>query len=102
VFGGEVRRSTRRRLRGVLTRAGFDVTRLTYTNATLFPLILAVRSAQRLLGLATPEEAGTDVVVPPAPVNAVLKGLLGLEARALRVIDMPIGSSLLCVARRPG
>lgn len=102
VFGGEVRRSTRRRLRGVLTRAGLDVTRLTYTNATLFPLILAVRSAQRLLGLATPEEAGTDVVVPPAPVNAVLKGLLGLEARALRVIDMPIGSSLLCVARRPG
>ena len=102
VFGAEVRRSTRRRLREVLTRSGFQVTRLTYTNATLFPLILAVRSAQRLMGLATPEEAGTDVVVPAAPVNAVLKGLLGLEARALRVMNMPIGSSLLCVARRPG
>jgi SAM-dependent methyltransferase len=102
VFGAEVRRSTRRRLRGLLARAGFEVTRLTYSNASLFPLILAIRSAQRLMGLASPEEAGTDVVVPIKPINAILTMMLGLEARALRVTDMPIGSSLLCVARRPG
>jgi SAM-dependent methyltransferase len=102
VFGSEVRRSTRRRLRGVLSKAGFEVTRLTYSNASLFPLILVVRTAQRLMGLASPEEAGTDVVVPIAPVNAMLTALLRLEARALRVMDMPIGSSLLCVARKPG
>jgi SAM-dependent methyltransferase len=102
VFGSEVRRSTRRRLRRVLTGAGFEVARLTYTNASLFPLILAVRTGQRLMGLATPEEAGTDVVIPRQPINAVLSALLRLEARALRVVDMPIGSSLLCVARKPG
>jgi ubiquinone/menaquinone biosynthesis C-methylase UbiE len=101
VFGSEVRRSTRRRLRAVLTRAGFEVSRLSYTNASIFPLILAVRTGQRLMGLASPEEAGTDVVLPMAPVNALLSGLLRLEARALRVVDMPIGSSLLCVARKP-
>ena len=67
IFGSEVRRSTRRRLRFLLTRAGFTVTRLTYSNAILFPLMLAVRTGQRIMGLATPEEAGTDVVVPPAP-----------------------------------
>src|SRR5688572_22369290 len=39
VFGGEVRRSTRRRLRRVLASTGFDVERLTYTNASLFPLM---------------------------------------------------------------
>jgi ubiquinone/menaquinone biosynthesis C-methylase UbiE len=102
VFGAEVRRSTRRRLRAVLTRAGFEITRLTYSNASIFPLILAVRAGQRMMGLASPEEAGTDVVVPAAPVNALLGGLLRLEARALRVVDMPIGSSLLCVARKAG
>jgi len=102
VFGAEVRRSTRRRLRAVLTRAGFDVMRLTYSNAIIFPLILAVRTGQRMMGLASPEEAGTDVVVPMAPVNTLLSALLRLEARALRVVDMPIGSSLLCVARKPG
>ena len=100
VFGAEVRRSTRRRLRRLLTRAGFRVTRLTYSNATLFPLMLAIRTGQRLMGLATPEEAGTDVVLPPAPLNALLSLLLRIEARALRVVDMPIGSSLLCVARK--
>jgi SAM-dependent methyltransferase len=101
VFGAEVRRSTRRRLRRRLTAAGFDDIRLTYSNAILFPLMLAVRTGQRIMGLATPEEAGTDVVVPPAPINRLLSALLLAEARALRVVDMPIGSSLLCVARKP-
>jgi SAM-dependent methyltransferase len=101
LFGAEVRRSTRRRLRHVLTRAGFEITRLTYTNASLFPLILAIRLGQRFIGLATPEEAGTDVVVPISPINEILTMMLRLEARALRVVDMPIGSSLLCVATKP-
>jgi SAM-dependent methyltransferase len=100
VFGAEVRRSTRRRLRGLLSHAGFRVTRLTYSNAFLFPLMLVVRTGQRLVGLATPEEAGTDVVVPPALLNGLLSLLLRAEASALRVVDMPIGSSLLCVARK--
>ena len=100
VFGHEVRRSTRRRLRRVLSRAGFTVERLTYTNASLFPLMLAVRTAQRMTGLATPEEAGTDIVLPPRPLNALLATMLRCEARALRIMDMPIGSSLLAVARK--
>jgi SAM-dependent methyltransferase len=100
LFGAEVRRSTRRRLRRLLSEAGFRVTRLTYSNALLFPLMLAVRTGQRVMGLATPEEAGTDVVIPPAPLNSLLTLLLRIEARALRVVDMPIGSSLLCVARK--
>lgn len=101
VFGAEVRRSTRRRLRRILSAAGFEVVRLTYTNFTLFPLMLAVRTTQRVIGLATPEEAGSDIAVPAAPVNAALSALVWCEARALRVIDMPIGSSLLCAARKP-
>ena len=101
VFGGEVRRSTRRRLRRVLQNGGLDVARLTYTNFSLFPLMLAVRTAQRAMGLPTAEEAGTDIAVPAAPLNAALSGLLWLESRALRVVDMPAGSSLLCLARKP-
>lgn len=100
LFGAEVRRSTRRRLRRLLSQAGFEILRLTYTNFSLFPLMLAVRTAQRAIGLAAPEEAGTDLAVPIPPVNAVLSGLLWFEGRALRVVDMPIGSSLLCVARK--
>jgi SAM-dependent methyltransferase len=101
VFGSELRRSTRRRLRRLLSQYGFDVVRLTYTNFVLFPLMLVVRTGQRVMGLATPEEAGVDIAIPPAPLNETLAGLLRLEARALRRLDMPIGSSLLCVAQRP-
>jgi SAM-dependent methyltransferase len=100
VFGGEVRRSSRRRLRRVLSEGGFEILRLTYTNFTLFPLMLVVRTGQRLIGLAAPEDAGTDIAVPPAPVNAALSALLALEAGALRHVDMPVGSSLLCLARK--
>ena len=102
VFGGELRRSTRRRLRALLSRSGFEVQRLTYTNATLFPLMLVVRTAQRVMGLATPEESGTDVKMPLAPLNGLLSALLWCESHALRKTNMPIGSSLLCVARKPG
>jgi SAM-dependent methyltransferase len=101
VFGQEVRRSTRRRLRALLARAGFRIERLTYTNASLFPIMLVVRTAQRMAGLASPEEAGTDIALPPAPVNALLSTAVTLESMALRWMDMPIGSSLLCLARKP-
>ena len=100
VFAVEVRRSTRARLRATLERAGFRVERLTYTNFSLLPLMVPVRLSQRLMGLSTPEETGADIVVPPAPVNAVLSGLVAVEGAALRFVNMPLGSSLLALARK--
>jgi SAM-dependent methyltransferase len=101
VFGHEVRRSTRRRLRGILRHAGFTIERISYTNFSLFPLMLAVRTAQRVIGLASPEEADTDIAVPAAPLNAALTAALAVEARLLRTWNMPIGSSLLCLTKKP-
>jgi SAM-dependent methyltransferase len=100
VLGAELRRSTRRRLRRVLDEHGFDVVRLTYTNFTLLPIMLGVRTTQRVLGLTDEAKWAADLQVPARPLNAVLSGLLALEAQALRYVDMPIGSSLLCLARR--
>jgi ubiquinone/menaquinone biosynthesis C-methylase UbiE len=100
VVGGEVRRYTTNRLRWALETAGFRVVRLTYTNATLFPLILAVRLTERLTGRASQEHTA-NLTVPPGPVNHALTTMLGVEARLLRRLDMPIGSSVLCLARKP-
>jgi SAM-dependent methyltransferase len=102
VLSQEVRRYDRPRLRALLEQAGFRVERMTYTNATLFPLMLAVRTAQRTLGLAPIEEATAEITVPPAPVNALLSAALAAEAALARAIPMPFGSSLLCLARKPG
>jgi hypothetical protein len=98
----EVRRYTPGQLRRLVEGAGFQVERLTFVNASLFPLMLPVRLAQRARsGGAPPPPGEFDISVPPAPINAALTGLLWLETAALRGINMPIGSSILCRARKP-
>ena len=97
LLAGEIRRYTRGTLGARLTRAGFDVVRMTYTNATITPLVAGVRLAQRLTGH---EESSQEISTPPAPVNAALTALLAVEAAALRFVNMPFGSSLLALARK--
>jgi SAM-dependent methyltransferase len=101
VLGAEVRRYTAARLRRVLEREGFRIVRLTYTNAVLFPLVATVRVLQRLRGLPKIDETRGDFRVPPAPINALLSGALAVEALTVAAgINMPVGSSLLCLARK--
>jgi SAM-dependent methyltransferase len=99
VLALEQRRYTRRMLHARLEAAGLRAGVTTYTNATLLPIMLAVRLTQRALGLAEREvEATREITIPPAPLNRALTGLLGLEARVLRHVTLPFGSSLLCLA----
>jgi SAM-dependent methyltransferase len=99
VLGGEVRRYSRPELRAAVERTGFEVRRLTYTNFTLLPLVAGVRFAQRLAGH---RESDVEMTIPSAPINAVLSGALAVESLALRVVNMPLGSSLLALAKKPG
>ena len=102
VLSREVRRYNRADLRSRLERAGFQIERLTYTNATLFPPLAIARLVQRRRGLRAESEAGAEIAVPPAPINAIMTGVMRLEALWLRMFDAPFGSSLLCLARKPG
>jgi SAM-dependent methyltransferase len=101
VLSREVRRYSRATLGRLLTGAGFQVVRLTYTNASLFLPMVAVRAAQRIRGLSPEDHAQKDITVPPAPVNALLTAVLRAESWWLRAFDCPFGSSLLCLARKP-
>ena len=101
VLAEEVRRYSKPLVRQALTRAGLVAERITYTNFSLFPLMLATRWWQRVRGAARPEVIVEDIAVPSAPVNAALTAILSLEARALRIADLPVGSSILVVARKP-
>jgi ubiquinone/menaquinone biosynthesis C-methylase UbiE len=98
VLANEVRRYNRRTLTDRLTRAGFEIRRMSYTNATILPIVAAVRLFQRASGH---EESNQEISIPPAPVNAALTGALAIEARLLRFVDMPFGSSLMALAQRP-
>ena len=101
VLSHEIRRYTARGLRGVLERGGFAVERLTYTNATMLPILLPLRLAHRVLGLAPEEEARLKIWMPVRPVNALFDRVLALEAAIVRHVDLPCGSSLLAMARKP-
>jgi hypothetical protein len=102
VLAEEVRRYDRARVRGLLEGAGLRIERLSFTFASLFPLMAAVRLGHRWRRPGGEAESGEwEITVPAAPVNAVLTVAVGAEAMALRAIDMPIGSSIMCLARKP-
>ena len=101
VLSEEVRRYTKPLMRQALSRAGLVPERITYTNFSLFPVMLATRAWQRLRGAARPEALTAEITVPSAPVNTALTAVLSLEARAVRLTNLPIGSSLLVLARKP-
>lgn len=101
VLSEEVRRYTPARLRAIVERGGFRVERLTFDHMTLLPLMLPVRLWQRATAKGGVVAAGEEeITVPAGPVNALLTALVSLEALALRAVNMPIGSSLMCLAQK--
>ena len=98
----EVRRYTPRAARRLVEEAGLRAERVVFLFASLFPLMFAVRRAQRLIRPFRELRPDTDIGLPSGPVNAALSAVVTVEAALARRIPMPIGSSLLVVARKPG
>lgn len=102
VLSEEVRRYTPARLRSLIAGGGFRIDRLTFDQASLLPIMLPVRMWHRLAADAGEVAAGEgEITVPAAPINAALTALVSLEALALRIVNMPIGGSLMCLAQKP-
>lgn len=99
VANGHVRRYRRSELIRVLREAGLDVRHLSSFNAVLFAPIAAVRLVGRLRRKARPGRSDFDMGVPPKPVNRVLARGLGAERRFVSGRGLPIGVSLIAVAR---
>ena len=92
------RRYVARTLRDALERNGLEVIRLTYAMASILPPVALVRWATRnRQGTA---DAQASYVPTPEPFHSMLTGLLGLEARWLRVGNFPFGTSLFALARK--
>ncbi|HKH72019.1 MAG TPA: class I SAM-dependent methyltransferase [Vicinamibacterales bacterium] len=97
----EVRRYTPASARRLVETAGLRPERVSFLFASLFPLMASVRLVQRVtrrFGRTVRED--TDIKVPVAPINLLLTTLVSAEAALVRHVPMPIGSSLLVVARK--
>jgi SAM-dependent methyltransferase len=97
----EVRRYTPAMLRRLADAAGLRVERLRFLFGSLFPLMVSMRAWQRLQRRRRGPRPASDIAVPPAPINALLTGVVTLEATLAPYVPMPAGSSLLLLARKP-
>ncbi|MBX9585430.1 MAG: class I SAM-dependent methyltransferase [Gemmataceae bacterium] len=103
---GHYRRYTPTTLRRVLTEAGWVVERLTPFMLPLVPVMWAGRKlaalANRLRGRKkTGRELAVGELRPVPGFNVLMRGLLALEAPFVRRWRLPVGTSLLAVARNP-
>ncbi|MFN0070888.1 MAG: class I SAM-dependent methyltransferase [Chloroflexota bacterium] len=78
-----------------LRRAGFKLRHVTYANSLLFPLAPIKRLLER-----TDQEGVPDLWRPPEPINTVLAAILGAEGWAAASVTIPVGLSIVAVARR--
>ena len=97
----EVRRYTPASAKALFVQAGLQVERVSFLFGSLFPLMLTVRLAQRLLRPFRGHRPETDIAVPAAPVNGLLTALVTAEASLAQRFSLPVGSSLMVVARKP-
>jgi len=92
-----VRRYTRSTLRSTIAAAGLRIDAIGYFNSLLFP----IAAAKRMIGNAT-GATGSDDDLPPAPVNALFRGVFALERHLVGRVSLPVGVSLFAIARGPG
>ena len=90
------RRYSKRALRRVVEAAGLEALKIGYFNALLFPLAAAARLAGRVAG-----KTESDDTLPPAPVNALFRGVFGLERHLVGRVPLPFGVSLFALLGSP-
>jgi SAM-dependent methyltransferase len=92
-------------LRTMMEDAGFEVTRVTYCNSALFLPVLAMRKGKtwlrRLRGQEISDEPESDLAFYPRPINELLYRIVTSEMKLMKRWDMPVGVSILAIARRP-
>jgi SAM-dependent methyltransferase len=96
----------KRRYRGdelaqLFTDHGLQITRFTYLNTLLFPAVAAVRLLRRLVPDGNAELTSDFAMTRPGRLNTLLGKVFSAEALLIRRWRLPVGVSLLCVARKP-
>lgn len=91
------RRYTRPELTLKLKDAGFDIVKVSYSVFLLFPLVAVIRFFEKRKK-GPPEASLADL---PNWMNQILIGLQTFEQSLMSVANLPWGSSVVAVARKP-
>jgi SAM-dependent methyltransferase len=101
------RRYTRRRAVAAVRAEDFEVLRATYVFGATFPLFAVDRLRRRVAERARPSRERRDDGVPTLPevnprTEQLLMGLTSIDRRILARWNLPVGSSVVLAARKPG
>lgn len=89
-------RYNKKGLKATLENAGFKVLKISYVNFFLFPIIFFIRTMRKLSG----NSAKSDLKTVSPLLNISLINLLRIESYLIQRVSFPIGSSIICLARK--
>jgi len=92
------RRYERAELQAKLIRAGFAISKLSYSNMFLFPAAVAARLGDRLWQVFVKTRKGSGTGMLPSPINRGFAAIFASERLLVGRMNLPIGLSLLVVA----
>jgi SAM-dependent methyltransferase len=90
------RRYVKAQLKSLVEAAGFQIDHLSYFNCFLLPVAIGKRMLAKLLRT----KEASDLEIPAAPVNAVLRRVFEFERHILPSASLPFGLSLICLGRK--
>jgi SAM-dependent methyltransferase len=96
VLNEHKRRYTLEELKEKLIDAGFTIEKISYFNTFLFPLISLVRMINNLLK----RKGASEIDLPHPVINYIVEKIFSLEKYFLRIMNFPIGVSVLAVVRK--
>jgi SAM-dependent methyltransferase len=97
-LGHHRRRYTRRELTGKVTAAGLEVVFASSFVSSLLPALIVARVARRL----RPGRYELEAELRPGRLNGLFERMLDGERRLIELgVSLPVGGSLLVVARKP-
>lgn len=94
------KRFTRAEVESMLADAGFEIEVLHFWNAWLFAPIFIWRQVSRLFVASDATEIVSDLHPLPAVMNDMLATIGNLDARLSRMLRIPFGTSVFCVASK--
>ncbi|MCS7252811.1 MAG: class I SAM-dependent methyltransferase [Armatimonadota bacterium] len=90
------RRYARAELEAKLIAVGFKVEKISFAICPLLPFVFLFRKLQLIAQSGARKH--TAIIKLPKPLNELFIGMLGLEARLIKRLELPFGISLVCRA----
>lgn len=84
-------------LRNKLEKCGLKVMKISYRNAFSFPALLL----SKLINKDSRRKTYTDMKFVIAPINLLLYSILKMENLVLKGSNIPFGTSIFCISKKP-